>query len=167
MPIALMASRCPLGIALIERHEMAEQMGSGYAGEGAEGCWGAKVRVVGARQKGSGWADGYRGEGWSGVGAQGGGGGATQSINVGNNCGTSRPPFFFGFYRFQKLPMYGHRSNFRLIFQGCSPQKVDKVVDCPKHCSMEYRWKPLLSIQLFYSIISLQPSKMSYHILYF
>ena len=76
MPIALMASRCPLGIALIERHEMAEQMGTGYAGEGAEGCWGAKVRVVGGRQKGSGWADGYRGQGWS----RGGGGGGCYSV---------------------------------------------------------------------------------------
>ena len=41
-------------------------------------------------------------------------GGATQYMNVGNDCGTSRPPFL-GFHRFQNWHWYNHRSNFWLI----------------------------------------------------
>ena len=45
-------------------------------------------------------------------------GGATHSMNVGNECGTSRPPFL-GFHCFQNWHMYNHRSDFWLIFLNC------------------------------------------------
>ena len=48
-------------------------------------------------------------------------------MNVGNNCGTSRPPFV-GFQRFQNWQMYNHCLNFQLILPSCFQQKVDKVV---------------------------------------
>ena len=39
------------------------------------------------------------------------GGGATQSMNVGTDCGNSRLTFW-GFHLFQNWHMYNHRSNF-------------------------------------------------------
>ena len=61
--------------------------------------------------------------------SRGGGGGLlSQSMNVGNDCGTSRPPFL-GFHRFQNWYMYNHRSNFWLIFLNCFSPEGGKAVE--------------------------------------
>ena len=78
------------------------------------------------------------------------GGGYTQSINVGNNCGTSRPPLF-GFHRLQNWPMYIHRSNFWLVFQKCLLQKVAKVEKIVPNVVLGSILKLLIAIQLFCS----------------
>ena len=57
----------------------------------------------------------------------GGGGGATQSMNEGNNSGPSRPSFL-GFYCFQNWQKYNHRSIFQLVFPKLLPQEVNQVV---------------------------------------
>ena len=58
----------------------------------------------------------------------GGGGGTTQSMNVGNDCGTSRLPFL-GFHRFQNRHMYNHHSNFWLTYQNGFSPEGDKAVE--------------------------------------
>ena len=54
--------------------------------------------------------------------------GATQSMNVGNARGTSRPPFL-GFHCFQNWHMYNHRSDFWLIFLNCFSAEGGKSVE--------------------------------------
>ena len=67
--------------------------------------------------------------------------GVTQSLNVGNDCGTNRPPFL-EFHRSQNWPMYyiNNHSNCWLIF----PQDIGKVVKIIPNIVGEYGWYPVI-----------------------